>query len=204
MQGEDFSGRATAFSTNTSSFGSIPNCHPGLISNEQPGVGARSFEESSLTQLPNQQDPSAPSPHSSRDSSIDTKNQNSNLNSQGELLLRLKSIKLDHSLISTRERILHDESIVCIGVDCETNSLRGPMLELAAVNYNTGETWSTLINPGNISFNLTAYKVHNISQEMVQAPGVPTSAEACIQFMAWLYQQSGGEEMVIMGYNAIL
>lgn len=132
------------------------------------------------------------------------KNQDSGTMNQQELVAHLQGIDLNPGLVSTREAILHDDSIVCIGVDCETNSLTGPMLELAAMNYSTGKMWSTLINPGQIKFNSAAYQIHGISQEMVQAPGVPTSAEACSQFMTWLNEQSGGEEMVIVGYNSIV
>lgn len=123
--------------------------------------------------------------------------------SQTDMLSNISEIELDPKYISHRNPIVIDDTVVAVGLDCETNSFKGPILELAAMNYNTGEVWQTLINPGDIVFSPQAYKIHKISQKMVQADGVPTSKEACRQFLAWLHNQAQGQQLVIMGYNLI-
>ncbi|GMH42212.1 hypothetical protein BSKO_10131 [Bryopsis sp. KO-2023] len=111
-------------------------------------------------------------------------------------------VKLNERLISQGVGMVEDDSVVVLGMDTETNGMKGRILEVAVCNYNTGAVWKTLINPGDVVFDKIAFKIHGISPEMCQAAGVPDSEEAYKQMLAWMCKQEvPGKKLVVTTFN---
>lgn len=97
---------------------------------------------------------------------------------------------------------------VVIGIDFETNGIHPPnryqILEIGAMNYDSGRLFHSLVNPGeDVIGSKKAYEVHGISLETVVNRHVWKWERVWDSFLEWLKNEADGRKIVLAAHNGI-
>ena len=93
-----------------------------------------------------------------------------------------------------------------IGIDFETNGLdregRYQVVEMAAMNFSSGNVFHSLINPGEgVRWNRYAESSHGVSEDMAVNDNVLYWEDVWDQFLKWSELEAEAQSLVLVAHN---